>query len=70
MDMVQRYICDIVSQYLNMDTNEFLEFVIDDQLHMDLLSAFTKKDTGKKCVLFYYQLGPPFGVGEFLYLNQ
>ncbi|CAG9855812.1 unnamed protein product [Phyllotreta striolata] len=62
MTMAQRYICDIVASYLNMDTAELIEYIIDDQLHMDLMDDFVKKDTGNKCILFYYQMGPPFGI--------
>ncbi|KAJ8919736.1 hypothetical protein NQ315_006264 [Exocentrus adspersus] len=59
LQLPHRHVCDMVAMYLGIEPNEVMDGVIDDASYLDLLQSLLDK-TGVKCVLFYYQDGPPY----------
>lgn len=63
LQMPHRHICDIVSMYLGIEPNEVMEGVIDDVIQIELLEKLLNKGR-TRCILFFYQEGPPYPIGE------
>lgn len=50
---VHRFICEAVGEHYSLECDEVVEGVIDDDLYVELLDEFTKKD-GRMAVMFFY----------------
>lgn len=53
----------MVALYLNIDSNEVMEGVLDDSSYVDLLDSLTLRG-GKFGIMFYYQDGEPPSIGS------
>lgn len=63
LQMPHRHICDMVSMYLGIEPNEVMEGVIDDIAQVELLEKILNKGR-TRCILFFYQEGPPYSIGN------
>ncbi|CAG9816206.1 unnamed protein product [Phaedon cochleariae] len=59
MQLPHRHVCDMVGTSLGLELNDVMDGVVDDSYHLELLQSLLEKGR-TKCILFYYQDGPPY----------
>lgn len=65
MQFAHRHICDMVATFLDIETNDVMEYIIDSALSSKYLDAFLAADGTHAC-MFLYQDGPPFEIGYYI----
>lgn len=63
LQLPHRHICDMVAMYLGIESSEVMDGVIDDPEYLSLLQNFLDKGS-VMCVLYYYQDGLPYSIGN------
>lgn len=69
LQMTHRHICDMVGIYLGIDSNEVLDGVADDELHLIYFDEFLNQRQ-RKSLMFYYQDGPHYSIGRYITIQQ
>lgn len=69
INLTHRHIVDMVALYLDIESSEVIDGVLDDESYVPLIESLTRPG-GRYGIMFYYQDGEPPAIGvTFKFLN-